>query len=166
MSEIIWEVHGMDALTERMSKGSTYIKISLNEGLREIGRLIVPAKGSGPLANETPKVTGKLAQSSFFQIEGGPQIQRLVVKQPAMTPAGDFYGWWVREGTDSHEIRPKNKTALRFMIGSEVVFAKVVHHPGTRPNKYHKRVMARLRGRIQSVVNKMGRRVTAQLAGG
>jgi len=165
MAVIDFEVQGLDDLTKRMQNGSTYVKISLNEGLRAIGRLIVPAKGSGPLADETPRVTGKLARSSFFQIVGGTQNQMLKVSQPAMNEAGDFYGFWVREGTDPHEIRPKNKLALRFMIGGQVIFAKKVNHPGTKPNKYHHRVLARLKAPIQNIVNQMGQRITAQLSG-
>lgn len=40
----------------------------LNDGLRSIGRLFVPAKGSGPLATATPRVSGKLARSTFFEV--------------------------------------------------------------------------------------------------
>jgi len=166
MSQVEFEVTGLDELAEKMAEGSTYIKISLNEGLRKIGRLIVPAKGTGPLADETPKITGKLARSSYFTIEGGPENQSMVVRQPAMNEAGDFYGWYVREGTEPHDIRPKNKLALRFYIGGNLIFAKVVHHPGNRPNKYHHRVMAGLHPAIQNIVTQMGKRVTARLSGG
>ena len=34
--------------------------------------------------------------------------------------------------TAPHEIRPKNTLALHFMLGGREVFAKVVHHPGSK----------------------------------
>lgn len=41
------------------------------------------------------------------------------------------------DGTRPHVIRPHNpKGCLRFMVDGHVVFAKVVHHPGTHPNRY------------------------------
>jgi hypothetical protein len=55
----------------------------------------------------------------------------------------------VEEGTRPHVIRPKNKKALRFAAssggarlsgsarkGADVVFARVVHHPGTKPHPF------------------------------
>ena len=45
-------------------------------------------------------------------------------------------GKWVEFGTPPHVIRPKNRQALRFKYNNEIVFAKVVHHPGTRPNPF------------------------------
>lgn len=40
------------------------------------------------------------------------------------------------EGTKAHTIRPKTAKTLRFNSHGKIVYAKVVHHPGTRPNKY------------------------------
>ena len=38
----------------------------------------------------------------------------------------------LEEGSKPHVIRPKNKKALRFTIGNQVIFAKQVNHPGTK----------------------------------
>jgi hypothetical protein len=57
------------------------------------------------------------------------------------------YGKYVEFGTPPHVIRPHNKKALKFEIGKterlaakgknkNIVFAKVVRHPGTRPNPF------------------------------
>lgn len=43
---------------------------------------------------------------------------------------------FVLNGTRPHLIRPRRKKALRFEVGGEVVFAKLVRHPGTRPNDF------------------------------
>lgn len=41
------------------------------------------------------------------------------------------------DGTKPHVIRPKNAKALRFTNKrGDVVFARAVNHPGTRPNRY------------------------------
>lgn len=162
---IDFEVQGFNELKDRLNRGDTLMRITLNEGLRAIGRLIVPAKGTGPLADETPKRTGKLARSSFFMLRGGTENQELAVMQPAQTDEGVFYGELVREGTKPHEIRPKKAKALRFMIGDEVIFTTRVNHPGTKANPYHKRVLSILMPRIQEIVNQMGRKVTAYLSG-
>lgn len=46
------------------------------------------------------------------------------------------YAAFVNDGTRPHIIRPRTKQALRFVIGGRVVFAKVVHHPGTRARPF------------------------------
>ena len=39
-------------------------------------------------------------------------------------------------GTKPHTIKPRFKRALRFQQHGKIVFASVVKHPGTKPNKY------------------------------
>lgn len=39
-------------------------------------------------------------------------------------------------GTRPHIILPKRSSTLRFKSRGRIVYAKVVHHPGTKPNKY------------------------------
>lgn len=43
---------------------------------------------------------------------------------------------YVEFGTPPHIIRAKNAKALHFKVDGEDVFAKTVHHPGTRPNPF------------------------------
>jgi len=61
------------------------------------------------------------------------------------TPDGDFRGTiisshpatiFVIGGTRPHTIRPVRARALRFTVGGRVVYATVVHHPGTRANPF------------------------------
>ncbi len=142
------------------------VKIALNDGMRAIARLFVPTKGTGPLAEATPKISGKLARSTFFQITGAPMRQILTIMQPARTPEGAFYGEFVREGTEPHEIRPVKAKALRWIgPAGTPIFAMLVHHPGNQPNPYHHRTMARLKPQVQRIITKMGERVTAYLSG-
>ena len=152
-------------LSERMANVDTRTKISINDGLRALGRLFVPVKGTGPLADETPVRTGKLRRSTYFQVMRHGNEQRVEIRQPARTPAGDYYGFWVREGTEPHDIYPVNKTALRFEIGGNIIFAKHVHHPGSRANPYHRRVFRRLLPEVNAIIVKMGEAVTAYISG-
>lgn len=47
-------------------------------------------------------------------------------------PAAGF----VLRGTRPHDIRPKTKKVLRFTSGGQILYAKVVHHPGNKPNNF------------------------------
>jgi RecA-family ATPase len=61
---------------------------------------------------------------------------------------GRSYGWLVRvgsdnkiaylhhEGTRPHVIEPRAAKTLRMNSHGKIVYAKVVHHPGTKPNRY------------------------------
>lgn len=40
------------------------------------------------------------------------------------------------EGSVPHVIRPKQGQTLRFKSHGRIVYAKVVNHPGTKPNRY------------------------------
>lgn len=60
-------------------------------------------------------------------------------------PGGDFRGvitlshpaaLYILHGTRPHLIRPVRARALRFTVGGRVVYAKLVHHPGTRANNF------------------------------
>ena len=64
-------------------------------------------------------------ESSFFGL------------RPKITIGSDvFYAPFVNDGTAPHIIRPRRAQALRFRIGGRVVYAKVVHHPGTRARPF------------------------------
>lgn len=43
---------------------------------------------------------------------------------------------YVIKGTRPHLILPKYKKALKFNVGGHTVFARLVHHPGTRKNDF------------------------------
>lgn len=56
------------------------------------------------------------------------------------------YADMVHNGTPPHTIRPRNKQALRFRIGGRIVFAKVVHHPGTKARPFLDRALREVAG--------------------
>jgi hypothetical protein len=57
---------------------------------------------------------------------------------PRHAPHALFVHW----GTKKHDIRPKNKKVLRWASGGVFHFAKVVHHPGNKPDKWLERAAA------------------------
>jgi len=66
------------------------------------------------------------------------------------------YGAMQEFGTKPHDIVPIRAKALRFMAGENVVFAKRVHHPGTKPRPFmfpslaekRESILARLRAAV------------------
>lgn len=75
--------------------------------------------------------TGALFQSLYNRaITGG----RSVGHDPLRAPHALF----VVGGTKPHQIKPKNKKALRWVGPNGFVFAKTVNHPGYRGDDYMK----------------------------
>jgi hypothetical protein len=132
----------------------------LNRALRQTGRILVPA-----LKSETPVRTGRLKNSTRFQIQGGPGDQRLEIRQGAKTPEGTHYLPFVVLGTRPHTIVPRGGGVLRFEIGGRTVFAKKVNHPGNRPNKYPQRVLNRARPQIEQITRQAGVRIASRALG-
>ncbi|MDK1473610.1 hypothetical protein QNO07_09280 [Streptomyces sp. 549] len=64
------------------------------------------------------------------RVERGPEGYRGVVTS---THPASIY---VIKGTRPHVIRPRRAKALRFRVGGRTVFARVVNHPGTKPNDF------------------------------
>jgi hypothetical protein len=52
------------------------------------------------------------------------------------------YAEWVHDGTRPHIIRAKNKKVLKFRVGGDVIYRKLVHHPGTEPRPFLARALA------------------------
>ncbi|MCL4430245.1 MAG: hypothetical protein M1167_05785 [Chloroflexi bacterium] len=73
-----------------------------------------------------PWLTGRLAQSIVKEIGDGE------VRIAALAP----YAMYVVNGTSPHEIRPVNTRVLAFSVKGKMVFASLVHHPGTKPNPF------------------------------
>lgn len=74
-----------------------------------------------------PVDTGRLRAS----IQG--DLRRTWTLRPQFTVFTNVdYAPLVHDGTRPHTIRPVRAQALRFIVDGRVVYAKVVHHPGTR----------------------------------
>lgn len=83
-----------------------------------------------------PVDTGRLRAS----IQG--EFSRSFTLRPRFTVGSNVsYAAYVNDGTRPHIIRPRNAQALRFMVGGRVVYARVVHHPGTRARPFLDRAL-------------------------
>lgn len=99
--------------------------------LREVGpRVVNRAKILAPVD------TGRLRAS----IKG--ELQGVWTLRPRFVVGTNVdYAEMVHDGTRPHVIRPRNARALRFMVNGRVVYARVVHHPGTRANPFLDRAL-------------------------
>ncbi|MDT8782528.1 MAG: HK97 gp10 family phage protein [Candidatus Bathyarchaeota archaeon] len=73
----------------------------------------------------TPVRSGLMRQSWYVTEQDDMNI--------ALSNRAPYFLYFI-EGTSPHEIRPRFASALRFQVGDEVVFARLVNHPGTKPS--------------------------------
>lgn len=93
------------------------------------------AKILAPVDTGRLRASGKISYSGLFSF------------RPKATIVFDVdYAQMVNDGTRPHAIRPKNASVLRFVVGGRVVYAKVVHHPGTRANPFLDRALREVVG--------------------
>lgn len=94
--------------------------------LRNVGpRVVNRAKILAPVD------TGRLRAA----IKGQPN--RTWTLRPQFTITVDVdYASYVHDGTRPHVIRPRTAQVLRFVVDGRVVYARVVHHPGTRARPF------------------------------
>lgn len=112
----------------RLDRGqlNRVIKGEARRELRKSARLVLNlARLKAPVDTGRLRASGRLIESSFLGLR--PKI--------AVVFTAD-YAAAVNDGTRPHIIRPRQAQALRFVIGGRVVFAKVVHHPGTRARPF------------------------------
>jgi hypothetical protein len=90
-----------------------------------------------------PWKTGKLAKSIVKEVdEDGTSVIR------ALAP----YAKYVVKGTAPHEIRPVNASCLKFeAAGGDVVFTRLVRHPGTKPNPFLERAVEKARDQAEEL---------------
>jgi hypothetical protein len=99
----------------------------------------------------SPVRTGRLRTS----------IEKKVERTKAFIGPIAPYAPYVESGTRPHEIRPVRARALRFVIGTEVVFAMRVQHPGTRPQPFVRETAAKLLNEISILWEKAFREVVS-----
>lgn len=167
---IEFKPEGFDELADKLADGSTHVRISLNEGLREIGTGLVPI-----LKRHTPVgATGKLRSTTRFQVIGGPGFQELQVRQGSKSSGGYFYGQAVRHGRSPGRMPPVAPLIPWVMKvlgipaaqakGVAYVVARKIGRFGIKANPYHRRALREASGLIQAAVNRMGAKVVAHLS--
>ena len=163
------EVIGLEPLAKKLARSRTEDLIALNNGLREIGQMLVPR-----VKEATPKgATGKLRGRTFFEIKGKGQDMEMKIVQPARSDKGYFYGGAVRGGSRPHFPPPSAlydwvtiKLGIPMPAAAGVAFliARKISRVGTKAQTYHKEVLKANMSNIQLIVNKMGQKIAVKLA--
>jgi len=90
-----------------------------------------------------PWKTGKLARSIVKEIDEDGEAS---IK--ALAP----HAVYIIKGTTPHEIRPVNASVLAFKAaGGDMVFTKLVRHPGTKPNPFLQRAVDKARENVEEI---------------
>jgi hypothetical protein len=77
---------------------------------------------------KTPVKTGALRRSEFSD-----QTATATTVEARVASSADVkYARYVEQGTQPHDIVPSSAKALAFVAGGKQVFARRVHHPGTK----------------------------------
>lgn len=66
----------------------------------------------------------------------GRKINAVVVGKHVRVESNHHATMFVIRGTRPHTIRPRTRQVLKFSVKGGTVFARVVHHPGTRKNDF------------------------------
>lgn len=91
----------------------------------------------GPRVVNRAKILAPVDTGRLRAAIGPPEYSRTWTLRPRVTIEVNVdYASFVHDGTRPHIIRPRNARALRFMVGGQVVYARVVHHPGTRARPF------------------------------
>lgn len=138
-------------LAQNMAKaGGTDFEGAASDLVRQAGQMM--------LANAqrtVPRKTGALA-GSLQLILMGPMTAVIGPTLP--------YGVFVQYGTRPHVIRAVRATHLAFMgRNGKMVYAKEVHHPGTRPNPFMTNALADTLDELTSHLGHLG---VAKIVGG
>ena len=97
--------------------------------------------------SNAPWRSGYLAQSIQKQVgEGEASIKPLA-----------SYAVFVELGTAPHIIRPVNASCLAFQVGmlGGLVFTRLVHHPGTKPNPFVAKTAMETRDEIGNIAKRV-----------
>lgn len=94
--------------------------------------------------SDAPRRTGKMA-GQITQTRMQSDFGRYLAGAAGVNP-GDRgqrgYAGIVSSGSRPHVIQPRRGKALRFVVGGQVVYARRVNHPGTRPDPYLTRFLS------------------------
>ena len=99
------------------------------------------------MKEKAPARTGRLRRSirkrvGRFEAEIGPTVP---------------YAVYVEYGTRPHIIRPVRAHALRFEVNGEVVFTRLVRHPGTKPQRFVRETAEELQNQIPRLASEVFR---------
>jgi len=100
----------------------------------------------GDLQDSTPERTGTTRKGWSLKVVDKPNGRLYSLEHPDVKAINRL-----NYGTPAHVILPKNKKALKFMIGGKVVYAKKVMHPGQAGLGFVDRIRAELNRNLQTI---------------
>lgn len=114
------------------------VKISF-KGLKELQKRVHALDDLGPfmrdLALSAVSEQKKLSPVKTGNLRRSIHLGRVSARS-AETIASANYAAFVEFGTKAHEIRPRNRKALRWKSGNKYRFARRVQHPGTKARPF------------------------------
>lgn len=116
---------------DRASLRRTFSGASRRELRIAAGQVVNRAKIFAPVDTGRLRASVDYRTSSFFSLRPKAHVFSDVEYAP-----------FVNDGTRPHIIRPKNAKALRFRVNGQVVYARVVHHPGTKARPFLDRALS------------------------
>lgn len=66
----------------------------------------------------------------------GRKVNAVIVGKHVRIESSHPATMYVIKGTRPHTIRPRTRQVLKFSVKGSTVFARVVHHPGTKANDF------------------------------
>jgi HK97 gp10 family phage protein len=155
MATITVQVSGADKLQAKLNALGTTGRQVVADQLN-IGAKLVETQAK----KNAPFITGNLRKSIHVLEPASAGSLTTIVE------ANANYAAVVEEGSRPHEIKPKNKNALRWkstanfqMAGHNLsfktmAFAMIVHHPGTKAQPYMKPAAEQIRPKILANITK------------
>lgn len=114
----------------RGRKGAPYLKAGLEEAREAINSEMKDA-----VLDVLEEATSGWKHKVRWNIRFYPNSDPIKLTiNPVDDEAGKIFIYW-EKGTRPHTIRARNRQALRFEAGGDIVFAKSVQHPGTKANE-------------------------------
>ena len=161
MFELTIDLRQLDTFTSRVAGFDLRLRRALVSAITR-SRLLVEARAKELVSGQVLQVrTGTLRRSISSRTDEIPGGVRGVISASAKYARIHELGGQTRP----HEIRPKNAKALHFYLGgghtgygTEEVFARVVHHPGSKipERSYLRRALRenaeRIRAEIRAAV--------------
>ncbi len=124
------------------------VNVTGTEKVRAMLERIGPALSKKALAETAVKVEDYIRAEAGHHLKTGVLNSSIFKKRT--TDGWDIghdlqrapHAVFVMFGTKPHLIKPKKKKSLRWAGGGAFHFAKVVHHPGSKPDNWLKRAAA------------------------
>lgn len=131
-----------------------------HEAMRDLGREWVAAMRAEAPTGKTGNFKKHISYKTFAS---GPTVElRGYIPQPL--------GKWITKGTRAHMIYPKRGKYLAFFWprgfdGPRMYFFRHVHHPGTKPNPFDQRAMARWKPKAVVALRKLSSQFVMDVKG-